>query len=70
MHIAARPIPQYTYGHVTGVQGNVYTFMGVHHMHDMYNIIRASEAKPLSSGWCETGSHGTLKPDGIYVGSI
>ena len=30
-------------------------------------IIGASEAKPLSSGWCETGSHGTSKPDGTTV---
>ena len=28
------------------------------------HIIGVSEAKPLSSGWCETGSHGTLKLDG------
>ena len=30
-------------------------------------VIGASEAKPLSSGWCETGSHGTSKPDGTTV---
>ena len=30
-------------------------------------VIGASEAKPLSSGWCETGSHGTSKPDGTAV---
>ena len=34
---------------------------------DCLHIIGASEAKPLSSGWCETGSHGTSKPDGTAV---
>ena len=29
------------------------------------SIIWASEAKPLSSGWCETGSHGTSKQDTV-----
>ena len=30
-------------------------------------IIGASEVKPLSFGWCETGSHGTSKPYGTAV---
>ena len=30
-------------------------------------IVGASEVKPLSSGWCETGSHDTSKPDGTLV---
>ena len=49
------------------------TCMQLHVMIDIYiarlamRIIGASEAKPLSSGWCETGSHGTSKPDGTAV---
>ena len=30
-------------------------------------LIGTSEAKPLFSGWCETGGHGTSKPDGTSV---
>ena len=58
----------YFRGFLTDIYTPIHTPARPHNvLHSSSIIIGASLSEPLSSVWCETGSHGTSKPDGTAV---